>query len=143
MMMVYSDISRHDDGRSFIRKAMAGAMFCAVQENDPGFHGHLAGLLKEEDEEGDEEENKGEDQENGWGDHAAVPTAGPREAIESAASACVFWCTVAVGCLVGGRPKSSVRPTIVCKRLFHGSGGGGDSRMGWGVHSPGLVMLGL
>ena len=36
--------------------------------------------------------------------------------VESAAAACVLWSTVAVGCLIGGRSKSSVsRPHCYCR----------------------------
>ena len=71
-------------------------MFRAVQERDPGFHGSSAGGFG------------GGEEAGGWGEGAVVPRAGPPDAIESAAGSCVLWCTVAVGCLVGGRPKSSV-----------------------------------
>eukprot|EP00903_Cladosiphon_okamuranus_P014222 g13213.t1 len=82
---------------SFIRKAMVRTMFSAVQERGPGFAGFSAGggVWCEEEE-------------VGWGEGAVVPGAGPGDAIENAASSCVLWCTVAVGCLIGGRPKSSV-----------------------------------
>ena len=87
---------------SFIRKVMVSTMFEAVQGRDPELHECPAGFLKGVE---------GHDElENEWGDHAFVPTPGPRNAIESAAGACVLWCTVAVGCLVGGQPKSSVSP---------------------------------
>lgn len=92
---------------------MVRTIFRAVQERDPEFHGCPAGFLEEgdeEDEEDEEDDGKEQEQESGGGDRAVVPPAGPREAIESAAGACVLWCTVAVGCLVGGRPKSSVSP---------------------------------
>ena len=106
--------------RSFIRKAMVNTMFRAVQERDPGFHGCSAGFGGE----GEEEE---EGEEGGWGEDAVVP-----RAIESAAGACVLWCTVAMGCLIRGRPKSSV--SSFC-RLFHdiwrGDGGGGDGGGGF------------
>ena len=36
--------------------------------------------------------------------------------IESAAAACVLWSTVGVGCLIGGRPKSSVSRLLDCCR---------------------------
>lgn len=72
-------------------------MFRAVQERDPGFRACPAGFGGEEE----QEEEGGE--ENGWGEGAVVP-----KAIESAAGACVLWSTVAMGCLIGGRPKSSV-----------------------------------
>eukprot|EP00752_Nemacystus_decipiens_P005072 g4603.t1 len=80
---------------SFIRKAMVRTMLPVVQESDPRFHRYSAGLLAGEGE-------------IGWGDDADVPAAARRDEIESAAGACVLWCTVAVGCLVGGRPQSSV-----------------------------------
>lgn len=84
--------------RSFIRKAMVRTMFRAVQERDPGYPGGSAGGSF-----GGEGEDGG-----GWGDGAIVAGAGPGDAVENAAGSCVLWCTVAVGCLVGGRPKSSV-----------------------------------
>ncbi len=34
--------------------------------------------------------------------------------IESAAAACVLWSTIGVGCLIGGRPKSSVSQQLDC-----------------------------
>ena len=108
---------------SFIRKAMLSIMFRTVQERDPEHHECLAGSLEssflqlEDEDEDEDEEGNGEEQEDHCGDHAVVPTAGPWDAIESAAGACALWCTVAVGCLVGGRPVSSVsaiRSASVC-----------------------------
>eukprot|EP00752_Nemacystus_decipiens_P005073 g4604.t1 len=74
---------------------MVRTMFRVVQERDPGLHRCPTCFLEEE-------------QGTGRGDDADVPAAKRRDEIESAAGACVLWCTVAVGCLVGGRPKSSV-----------------------------------
>lgn len=107
--------------RSFIRKAMVKTMFRAVQRRDPGFHGCLAAPSakngekeeeEEEEEEQDEEVVEEEEEEGGWGNDADALKAGPGDAIDSAGGACVLWSTVAVGCLVGGRPKSSVSLTI-------------------------------
>lgn len=104
--------------RSFIRKAMVKTMFRALQERDPGLHGGLPGF-------GDGEEVVEEEEGGGCGDDDDVPATRPAAAIESAAGACVLWCTVAVGCLVGGRPKSSVSSDSIEKRSFHTVSGGG------------------
>lgn len=85
---------------SFVRKAMVKTMFGVVrQKHEAGLSGCPAAFWKVE-EDGEEEGESG--------DGAVVPRLGSRDAIENAADACVLWCTVAVGCLVGGRPKSSV-----------------------------------
>ena len=101
--------------RSFIRKAVVSTMFRAVQERDPGVPGYSGGF-------GDDEE-----EESGLGEGAMVHSAEGRSGarpegdafvteskIESAAAACVLWSTVGVGCLVRGRPKSSVSKTRDC-----------------------------
>ena len=109
--MVYLAFPRRDDDRnSFIRKAMVKTMFRAVQERDPGFYGSSAGFGDAEEEE--EEQADGE-KDGGRRDGPGSPRTGPGDAIESAAGTCVLWSTVAVGCLIGGRPKSSVSPTRV------------------------------
>lgn len=90
---------------------MVRTMFNAFQERDPGFQAFSTGGSSY---------GEGE-QEVGWGEGAVVPRAGPGDAIENAAGSCVLWCTVAVGCLVGGRPLSSVSSAIsasVCSALF-------------------------
>lgn len=89
-------------------------MFRAVHERDPGLHGRSASFGG-----GEEEEKEEEEEEDGCGDDDDVPGTGLGAATESASATCVLWCTVAVGCLMGGRPKSSVSPTISAKRLFH------------------------
>lgn len=108
-------------GRSLIRKAMVHTMFLAARERDPGFQGCSAGFGEEEEEEAVEEA--------GWGHGAVVPKAGPGD---TAANACVLWCTVAMGCLLRGRPKSSVSTSY--KRLLlvplSRGGGGGVGRTG-------------
>ena len=130
---------------SFICKAVVSTMFGAVQGRDPWLNVYPACVVGEgEEEEEEEEENKGK----GGGDHTIASAAGPRDAIESAAGTCVLWCTVAVGCLVAGQPKSSVSPTGKTKRVLHclfcsGGGGGDDSRMVWGHTTRGLVRLGV
>lgn len=86
--------------RSFIRKVMVKTMFRAVLERDPGFHGCSARIGGDGDDVEEDEEDEGE-----WRDGASAPRKGPGNAIESAAGACVLWSTVAVGCLIGGRPK--------------------------------------
>lgn len=83
--------------RSFIRKTLVRTLFHTTQGRGLGLPGYSAGGY------GGVEEEEG-----GCGDGALGPEAGPGDAIESAAGACVLWCTVAVGCLLKGRPKSSV-----------------------------------
>eukprot|EP00903_Cladosiphon_okamuranus_P014223 g13214.t1 len=96
---------------SFIRKAMVKTMFCAMQKRNPGLRGRSAGIdgvhVGEEVEEEEEEEEAEDEEEDGCGEGADVPGTGLGAAVESAAATCVLWCTVAVGCLIGGRPKSS------------------------------------
>lgn len=96
--------------RSFIRKAMVKTMFRAVQERDPVFDGRSAGFRE------DKEEDKGEELGSGWADGSTVPRTRLGDAIESAAGACVLWCTVAMGCLIGGRPKSSVSSASILSK---------------------------
>ncbi|CAM9279340.1 unnamed protein product, partial [Ectocarpus sp. 8 AP-2014] len=87
---------------SFIRKAMVSTMFRTMQERDPEFPGPEAGGVA----------GGG----HGWGESALVPGGGggggglarAENAVENAAAACVLWSTVGVGCLIRGRPKSSV-----------------------------------
>eukprot|EP00752_Nemacystus_decipiens_P005075 g4606.t1 len=92
---------------SFIRKALVKNMFRAVQEHDYGVQGcsASAGFGGEDKTEEEEEE---EEEEGGRRDGTGAPRTGPGDEIESTAGACVLWSTVAVGCLIGGRPKSSV-----------------------------------
>ncbi|CAM9560265.1 unnamed protein product [Scytosiphon promiscuus] len=84
---------------SFIRTAMVRTMFRTMQEQNPD-------VLSD-----------GGDGDDGWGPEnrggALVPGFGgvglsQGDTIESAAAACVLWSTVGVGCLIRGRPKSSV-----------------------------------
>ncbi len=94
---------------SFIRKAMVSTMFRTMQERNPGIPGYSGGFFHDGEE--------GERQEG-----AMVPMAGGRREdgfateskIESAAAACVLWSTIGIGCLVGGRPKSSVSQPRRC-----------------------------
>ncbi|CAM9691032.1 unnamed protein product [Ectocarpus sp. 6 AP-2014] len=87
---------------SFIRKAMVSTMFRTMQERDPEFPGPEAGGVV----------GGG----HGWGESALVLGGGggggslarAENAVENAAAACVLWSTVGVGCLIRGRPKSSV-----------------------------------
>ncbi|CAM9794065.1 unnamed protein product [Ectocarpus sp. 4 AP-2014] len=89
---------------SFIRKAMVSTMFRTMQERDPEFPGPEAGGVV------------GGGQ--GWGESALVPVGGggglarAENAVENAAAACVLWSTVGVGCLIRGRPKSSVEDYV-------------------------------
>ena len=97
-------------------------MFRAVQERDPGFHGCPTGF-------GDGEEERG----TGSGDGGDVPRTGRGAAIESAAESCVLWSTVAVGCLMGGRPTSSVSSASNASRWPLGDGGAVFVGMGGGL----------
>ena len=85
-------------------------MFRTLQERNPAVPRYSGGLYGEQEDGG------------GLGEGALVSSAGctsgvwpeggdgfaTESKIESAAAACVLWSTVGVGCLVGGRPKSSV-----------------------------------
>ena len=105
---------------------MVSTMFRTLQERNPGIPGY-SGAFYDDGEEKD-----------GLGGGAMVPSARGRSGvwsggedgfvteskIESAAAACILWSTVGVGCLVGGRPKSSVsQPRYQC------SGSGSDVRV--------------
>ncbi len=102
---------------SFIRKAMVSTIFRAMQERNPGIAGYSGGFYDD-------------GERGGRRDGAMVPTAGgtsgmlpggedgfaTESTIESAAAACVLWSTVGVGCLIAGRPKSSVSLLLDCRR---------------------------
>lgn len=112
---------------------MVSTMFRAVQERDPGFHGCSAGFGGEEE----EEEEEGE----GWigsSDDSDLPGPGPGAAIERAAGACVLWSTVAVGCLIGGRPKSSVSSASNASRCSRRWGRRVRGN-GWGAHDHAIL----
>jgi len=98
---------------SFIRKAMVSSMFRTMSEQDPTFPVYAEGFC-------DGEEKMGP------GEGAMVHTAGGGDGfvteskVESASATCVLWSTVGVGCLIGGRPKSSVsQPRSWCNGIFH------------------------
>ncbi len=88
---------------------MVSTMFRTMQERNPGIPGYSGGFY-------------GDGEEGGRRAGTIAPTSGgtsgmlpegedgfaTESKIESAAAACVLLSTVAVGCLIGGRPKSSV-----------------------------------
>lgn len=98
-------------------------MFRAARERDPGFRGYSADFGGDEEE---EEQEEGDGSDGG----AVVPKTGTGGAIETEADACVLWCTIAMGCLIRGRPKSSVSSSD--KRVLPPLSRG-ICRTGWGV----------
>ncbi len=103
-----------------------------TMEHDPAFPAYSGGLSDDGDDKG------------GLGEGAMVHTAGVRDGdglvneskIESASATCILWSTVGVGCLIGGRPKSSVsQPRACCRGLFDPQlGGRGEECRRLAVH---------
>ena len=81
---------------------MVSTMFRTMQEFDPEFPG-----CREEGGQGERSMVSSSESGNGMLVDAEDGFVAESK-IESAAAACVLWSTVGMGCLIGGRPKSSV-----------------------------------